>query len=61
MENYRRLKCNILKGQIWLAKVWKDFYEYYSIRCGHFLMFGCNAHSHIDETIFELSAAEKVT
>ncbi|KAJ8549988.1 hypothetical protein K7X08_033695 [Anisodus acutangulus] len=46
------------QGQIWLAEGWQDFTDYYSIRCGHFLMFGYNAHSHFNVTIFDLSAAE---
>ncbi|KAH0769978.1 hypothetical protein KY290_013959 [Solanum tuberosum] len=46
------------EGQIWLAKGWEDFCDYYSISCGHFLMFGYNAHSHFDVTIFDLSATE---
>uniref|UniRef100_M1DZJ7 TF-B3 domain-containing protein n=1 Tax=Solanum tuberosum TaxID=4113 RepID=M1DZJ7_SOLTU len=46
------------EGQIWLAKGWEDFCDYYSISCGHFLMFGYNAHSCFDVTIFDLSATE---
>ncbi|XP_055802907.1 B3 domain-containing transcription factor VRN1-like [Solanum dulcamara] len=46
------------EGQIWLAEGWKDFSDYYSIRRGHFLMFGYNARSHFNVTIFDLSAAE---
>ncbi|XP_060192862.1 uncharacterized protein LOC132622293 [Lycium barbarum] len=46
------------EGQIWLAQGWQDFCDYYSISCGHFLMFGYNARSHFNVTIFDLSAAE---
>ncbi|MCD7472242.1 hypothetical protein HAX54_013268 [Datura stramonium] len=46
------------EGQIWLVKGWQDFCDYYSISCGNFLMFGYNAHSHFNVTIFDLSAAE---
>lgn len=46
------------QGQIWLAKGWQDFCECYSISCGHVLMFGYNARSHFNVTIFDLSAAE---
>ncbi|KAH0716822.1 hypothetical protein KY290_013077 [Solanum tuberosum] len=46
------------QGQIWLTKGWQDFCDYYSISCGHFLMFGYNARSHFNVTIFDLSAAE---
>ncbi|XP_059312733.1 B3 domain-containing protein LOC_Os12g40080-like isoform X1 [Lycium ferocissimum] len=46
------------EGQIWLAKGWRDFSDYYSIDCGHFLMFGYNGLSHFNVTIFDLSATE---
>ncbi|XP_059294587.1 uncharacterized protein LOC132047576 [Lycium ferocissimum] len=46
------------QGQIWLAQGWQDFCDFYSISCGHFLMFGYNARSHFDVTIFDLSASE---
>ncbi|KAK4709827.1 hypothetical protein R3W88_004340 [Solanum pinnatisectum] len=46
------------QGQIWLTKGWQDFCDYYSISFGHFLMFGYNARSHFNVTIFDLSAAE---
>ncbi|KAG5621444.1 hypothetical protein H5410_006662 [Solanum commersonii] len=55
---YGRLKCNTLKGQIWLTKGWQDFCDYYSISCGHFLMFRYNVRSHFNVTIFDMSAAE---
>ncbi|KAK4360674.1 hypothetical protein RND71_019626 [Anisodus tanguticus] len=46
------------QGQIWLAEGWQDFSDYYSISCGNFLMFGYNARSHFNVTIFDMSAAE---
>ncbi|KAF3651485.1 B3 domain-containing transcription factor VRN1-like [Capsicum chacoense] len=46
------------EGHIWLAQGWKDFSDYYSISRGHFLIFGYNARSHFNVTIFDLSAAE---
>ncbi|KAK4347847.1 hypothetical protein RND71_034186 [Anisodus tanguticus] len=46
------------QGQIWLDEGWQDFTDYYSISCGHFLMFRYNARSHFNVTIFDLSAAE---
>ncbi|XP_025885043.1 B3 domain-containing transcription factor VRN1 [Solanum lycopersicum] len=46
------------EGHIWLAEGWKDFSDYYSIRRGNFFMFGYNARSHFNVTIFDFSAAE---
>ncbi|PHT89522.1 hypothetical protein T459_04635 [Capsicum annuum] len=46
------------EGQMWLSKGWQDFCDYYSISCGHFLMFEYNARSHYNVIIFDLSAAE---
>nr|XP_009760930.1 PREDICTED: uncharacterized protein LOC104213184 isoform X3 [Nicotiana sylvestris] len=46
------------QGQICLGIGWQDFSDFYSISCGHFLMFGYNARSHFNVTIFDLSASE---
>ncbi|OIT06486.1 PREDICTED: uncharacterized protein LOC109211655 isoform X1 [Nicotiana attenuata] len=46
------------QGQICLGTGWQDFSDFYSISCGHFLMFGYNARSHFNVTIFDLSASE---
>ncbi|XP_016484669.1 B3 domain-containing transcription factor VRN1-like [Nicotiana tabacum] len=46
------------RGQIYLGIGWQDFNDFYSISCGHFLMFGYNARSHFNVTIFDLSASE---
>nr|XP_009780916.1 PREDICTED: B3 domain-containing protein At1g49475-like [Nicotiana sylvestris] len=45
-------------GQICLGIGWQDFRDFYSISCGHFLMFGYNARSHFNVSIFDLSASE---
>ncbi|XP_070052213.1 B3 domain-containing protein Os03g0620400-like isoform X1 [Nicotiana tomentosiformis] len=46
------------QGQICLGIGWQDFSDFYSISCGHFLIFGYNARSHFNVTIFDLSASE---
>ncbi|XP_059310676.1 uncharacterized protein LOC132062041 [Lycium ferocissimum] len=53
-------KVEVVKseGQSWLTKGWQDFIDYYSVKCGHFLMFGYNGHSHFNVTIFDMSASE---
>ncbi|XP_060216997.1 uncharacterized protein LOC132644419 [Lycium barbarum] len=53
-------KVEVVKseGQSWLTKGWQDFIDCYSVKCGHFLMFGYNGHSHFNVTIFDMSASE---
>ncbi|XP_009613660.1 B3 domain-containing protein_Os12g40080-like isoform X3 [Nicotiana tomentosiformis] len=46
------------QGQICLGIGWQDFSDFYSISRGHFLMFGYNARSHFNVSIFDLSASE---
>ncbi|XP_075090465.1 B3 domain-containing protein Os03g0619800-like isoform X2 [Nicotiana tabacum] len=46
------------QGRICLGIGWQDFSDFYSISCGHFLIFGYNARSHFNVTIFDLSASE---
>nr|XP_016472693.1 PREDICTED: B3 domain-containing protein Os11g0197600-like isoform X2 [Nicotiana tabacum] len=46
------------QGRICLGIGWQDFSDFYSISCGDFLMFGYNARSHFNVTIFDLSASE---
>ncbi|XP_018632329.1 putative B3 domain-containing protein Os03g0621600 isoform X1 [Nicotiana tomentosiformis] len=46
------------QGRICLGIGWQDFSDFYSISRGHFLMFGYNARSHFNVSIFDLSASE---
>ncbi|KAK6796826.1 hypothetical protein RDI58_004527 [Solanum bulbocastanum] len=46
------------QGQIWLAKGWKEFCDYYSISIRTFLMFTYNPRSHFAVTIFDQSKTE---
>ena len=46
------------QGQIWLAKGWSDFCDYYSISVKSLLMFTYNPRSHFVVAIYDQSTTE---
>ncbi|XP_034891263.1 B3 domain-containing transcription factor VRN1 isoform X3 [Populus alba] len=48
-------KCD---GKVWLQKGWKEFAEYYSVACGHFLVFEYEGNCDFHVLIFDNSATE---
>ncbi|KAB5574513.1 hypothetical protein DKX38_001707 [Salix brachista] len=48
-------KCD---GKVWLQKGWKEFAEYYSVACGHFLVFEYEGNCDFRVLIFDNSATE---
>ena len=46
------------QGQIWLAKGWSDFCDYYSIRVKSVLMFTYNPRCHFSVAIYDQSKTE---
>ncbi|KAI5593115.1 hypothetical protein BDE02_04G196900 [Populus trichocarpa] len=45
-------------GKVWLQKGWKEFAEYYSVACGHFLVFEYERNCDFHVLIFDNSATE---